>query len=58
MHVMDANSPSDADAPDTTARIGTKPLAANRLNDTAEMVAAALVADATDYPHFRHPTTD
>jgi putative transposase len=49
MHVMDANSPSDADSPDTTARIDAKPLAANRLNDTAEMVAAALVADATDY---------
>jgi hypothetical protein len=44
-----SHSESDADSPDTDARIYAKSSATNRLNDTAEMVAAALVADATDY---------
>ncbi len=44
-----SHSPSDADSPDTDARIDAKSPAANRLNDTTEMVAAALVASGTDY---------
>lgn len=43
------HSESDADSPDTDARIDAKPSAANRLNDTAEMVAAALFINATDH---------
>jgi putative transposase len=46
---MGTNSHSESDSPDTDARIDAKSSATNRLNDTAEMVAAALVADATGY---------
>jgi putative transposase len=40
---------SEADSPDTDIRIDPKPPVTTPLNDTAEMVAAALVADATGY---------
>jgi putative transposase len=40
---------SESDSPDTTTRIDVQPPVTNSLNDTAKMVAAALVADATDY---------
>ena len=46
---MGTNSDSESDAPDTTACIDAQPPVTNPLNDTAEMVAAALVADATGY---------
>jgi putative transposase len=42
MHVMDANSPSDADFPDTDARIDTNSSAADRPSDTANTVISAL----------------
>ena len=48
---------SDADVPDTHVRIDAKPSATTPLSDTADMVAAALVADATGHhgqsPAFR-----
>ena len=46
---MGTNSPSETDSPDTDARIDAKPPATTSLNDTTEMVAAALVANATGY---------
>jgi putative transposase len=39
----------ESDAPDTDARIDAKSATTTPLNDTAEMVAAALIADATGY---------
>ena len=46
---METNShaESDADSPDTDARIDAKSPATTPLNDTAEMVAAALAVSAT-----------
>jgi putative transposase len=51
---MSPKPESDADVSDTDARIDAKPPAAKPLNDTAEMVAAALVADATDRHEQAH----
>ena len=46
---MGTNSQSESDASDTTARTDAQPPTTTPLNDTAEMVAAALIADATGY---------
>ena len=46
---MGTKSTPESDAPDTDARIDAKSSATTPLNDTAEMVAAALIADATGY---------
>ena len=46
---MGTKPESDVDSPDTDARIDAKPPAADHLNDTARMVAAALAIIATDH---------
>ena len=46
---METTPTPESDSPDTDARIDARPPATTPLNDTAEMVAAALVADATGY---------
>lgn len=46
---MGTKSESESDSPDTDTRIDAKPSATTPLNDTAEMVAAALIANTTGY---------
>jgi hypothetical protein len=46
---METKPTPESDSTDTDARIDAKSPATTPLNDTAEMVAAALVADATGY---------
>ena len=46
---METKPTPESDSTDTDARIDAKPPRADRLNDTVEIVAATLVADATGY---------
>jgi hypothetical protein len=46
---MGTKPTAESDSPDTDPRIDAESPATTPLNDTADMVAAALVADATGY---------